>query len=373
MKDFGGKKKIRIGDIKKTVSCCGPQTGTGSCCPEQPKPKANFKKITADLDWKDHFEHFRCRVGSYRMKYTVEPGLYALGEPDKNSDVFVSANYKMSFNKLRGSLQGINAWILVLDTKGINVWCAAGKGTFGTDELVKRIFEARLFEVVSHKRIIAPQLGAPGIAAHAVQAQTGFRVYYGPVQATDIKDYIKAGYKATKEMRRVEFPVIERLVLTPMELNPALKYFPLYALAAFFIFGLRPEGLIFKDAFIISLPYLALGLATIASGAFITPLLLPFIPFRSFALKGWIIGFLSTALMLNLFFKGTAPILQVFSYILYPMLSSYIAAQFTGSSTFTNISGVKKELRLAIPVYIISAIASALILIVFKIGQWSAL
>ena len=69
------------------------------------------------------------------MRYRVDPGLYSLGNPDSSSPVFVSANYRLSFNALRGSLKNSNCWILVLDTKGINVWCAAGKGTFGTEEL----------------------------------------------------------------------------------------------------------------------------------------------------------------------------------------------------------------------------------------------
>ena len=77
------------------------------------------------------------------MDYRVEPGLYAVGSPTADSPVLVSANYKMSFDRLRSALPGVDAWILVLDTKGINVWCAAGKGTFGTDELVRRIEAAR--------------------------------------------------------------------------------------------------------------------------------------------------------------------------------------------------------------------------------------
>jgi acetyl-CoA decarbonylase/synthase complex subunit gamma len=85
------------------------------------------------------------------MDYSIEPGLYALGAPDRESPVLVSANYKMSFDELRSALPGRDLWILVLDTKGINVWCAAGKGTFGTEELVKRIASSGLSQVVAHR------------------------------------------------------------------------------------------------------------------------------------------------------------------------------------------------------------------------------
>ena len=52
------------------------------------------------------------------MKYTVDPGLYALGSPAADAPVCVTANYKMSFDHLRRALAGRDAWILVLDTKG---------------------------------------------------------------------------------------------------------------------------------------------------------------------------------------------------------------------------------------------------------------
>jgi CO dehydrogenase/acetyl-CoA synthase gamma subunit (corrinoid Fe-S protein) len=107
------------------------------------------------------------------MRYTVEPGIYAIGEPTAESPVFVSANYRLSFNRLRSGLAGRDGWILVLDTKGINVWCAAGKGTFGTEELVNRIETVGLGGIVAHRKLIVPQLGAPGISAHEVKQQSG--------------------------------------------------------------------------------------------------------------------------------------------------------------------------------------------------------
>ena len=94
------------------------------------------------------------------MNYRVEPGLYAVGQPDPQSPVLVSANYKLSFDRLRCRLAGLSVWILVIDTNGINVWCAAGKGTFGADEIVRCVESSRLSEVVAHRTLIVPQLGA---------------------------------------------------------------------------------------------------------------------------------------------------------------------------------------------------------------------
>ena len=122
--------------------------------------------VSSSLTWKDEWGAFKVRWGIGRMNYAVDPGLYALGEPDSSSPVLVTANYKLSFDRLRQALPNRQAWILVLDTKGINVWCAAGKGTFGTGELVERIRASSLEQVVNHRDLILPQLAAPGVAAH---------------------------------------------------------------------------------------------------------------------------------------------------------------------------------------------------------------
>jgi hypothetical protein len=323
----------------------------------------------------DKWEHLKCRVSSFRNNYTVIPGLYAIGNPDADSDVIVTANYKYSFDIVRTALKGLNTWVLVLDTKGINVWCAAGKGTFGTEELVKQINITSLKQVINHKRVIVPQLGAVGVSGYKVSKATGFNVYFGPVRAEDIRSFIETGYKAGSDMRTIQFPIVERIILTPMEINPALKKFPLFALIVFLIFGLQPNGILFKDAFQVGLPFLVLGLVAILSGAFMTPVLLPLIPFRSFAVKGWILGMATTFVVIQTttILEDENTLLFVLAYIFFPMFSSYWALQFTGSTTYTSMAGVKKEMKIAIPVYIGSLAATAILAILYKLNQWGVL
>ena len=112
-------------------------------------PVGEVPRVGTDLSWTDHWGTFLARWGVGRMDYRVDPGLYAVGEADAVSAVFVTANYKMSFDSLRKELCGSSAWILVLDTDGINVWCAAGKGTFSTEELVQRVQTSGLTEIAS--------------------------------------------------------------------------------------------------------------------------------------------------------------------------------------------------------------------------------
>jgi hypothetical protein len=331
-------------------------------------------QVTPVWSRKDWWGAIQSRISAFRMHYSLEPGLYAIGEPSASSEVFVSANYKLSFDHLRRSLKGRNAWLLVLDTGGINVWCAAGKGTFGTNELVRRIREVRLDQVVQHRKIIVPQLGAPGLQAHLVKAETGFRVDFGPVYAKDLKAYVDAGHQATREMRTVRFSFLDRLILTPMELNPILKRYPYYLVGVLLFFGLQPRGVLFRPAWTAGYPFLVMGLVAVFAGAFLTPILLPYVPSPSFGWKGWIVGVVSLFVVLPFgFLPAQSKLLLLTSFLFFPVASSYFALNFTGSTTFTSMSGVERELKRALPFYIGTVVLSVVLLIVFKAREWGLL
>ncbi len=310
-------------------------------------------QVSSSWTQADYLGTFKARWGIGLMHYTVDPGLYALGRPDEKSPVLVTANYKMSFDRLRKALPGRNAWILVLDTKGINVWCAAGKGTFGTEELVARIGSSGLDRVVSHREVILPQLSAPGVAAHQVRKLSGFKGVFGPIQAEDLLAFMDNGMKATPEMRVKTFTTWERFVLIPVELVGALKA-ALVIIPILLILGglLGPSGfwpnLLNQGLFAVQ----AL-LTAIFAGAVLTPLLLPWLPGRAFSLKGLLPG-LGCAFLLILFHWHN-PItwpnaLELIAWLLLvPALATYLSMNFTGASTYTSLSGVRKEMRYAVP------------------------
>jgi acetyl-CoA decarbonylase/synthase complex subunit gamma len=290
------------------------------------------------------------------MNYTVEPGIYALGEPDERSPVLVTANYKMSFDNLREALPDRNIWILVLDTKGVNVWCAAGKGTFGTTELVRRIESSGLTQIVSHRALVLPQLSGPGVSAHEVKRLSGFKVIYGPIRAADLPNFLDAGLKASPEMRLKTFAIRERIVLIPVELTAALKA-GLITIAVLFLLSLLGRA---GQTWVMALSHgLLSGLAVltaILAGAVLTPLLLPWLPGRAFSVKGLSLGLLSDAILLVFRWGGwitMANRLEILAWLLLiPALSAYLAMNFTGASTYTSLSGVKREIRWALPLEI---------------------
>jgi hypothetical protein len=314
--------------------------------------RGSVAQVSTKLSSRDLIGTIMVRWSINRDNYKVLPGLYAVGNPDSTSDVFVTANYKLSFDHLRKNLDGLSGWILVLDTKGINVWCAAGKGTFGTKELIKQITETNLHRVVHHKRIIVPQLGATGVAAHEIKEATGFHVFYGPVKASDIKDFISARYKKTKEMRTITFGIGERAKLIPVDIMYG-GYYLLAAVVVFFILGMLLKGdLNSTDSVFYGLHSVVNLLAGYFSGIILTPLLLPFIPFRSFALKGFTTGLITFITLYLLNQTGTNIFEQISWFLLITGVSSFMAMNFTGSSTFTSLSGVQKEMKIALPIQI---------------------
>ncbi|MBN1130050.1 MAG: hypothetical protein JXA71_13750 [Chitinispirillaceae bacterium] len=359
------------------MSQCGtekePETPS-CCCSRNTAP--SIRNVSPAWTRADRQGAILCRLSNrFRMRYRVDPGLYAVGSPNASSPLFVSASYRLSFNLLRRALASIDGWVLVLDTKGINVWCAAGKGTFGTAELVGRIASTGLASIVSHRRLIVPQLGAVGVSAHEVRNASGFSVTYGPVRAQDIPAFIAAGNRATPAMRTIRFPLMDRAVLTPMELFPALRKFIWIVLGSFVVLGAHPQGILFVPAFTAALPVCLALFTALVAGTVITPLLLPVIPGRSFAIKGAQTG--AIALMPFLWFHdrlfGPGWPLPAAVILFGVVTSSYLALNFTGCTTFTGMSGVKKEMRAAIPLYIGAVAVSSCLVIFHKVLEWELL
>lgn len=321
--------------------------------------------VSTDLALKDYLGAMKVRWGIGRDNYKVDPGLYKVGKPNSKSDIFVSANYKLSFDTLRKNLASLNAWILVIDTKGVNVWCAAGKKTFGTENIIRSIKSTSLEQIVKHRKIIVPQLGAPGVAAHEVKEQSGFRVIYGPVRARDIKPFIEANYRATPAMRKVNFSIKERAKLIPVDFMYG-KYKLLIAVGLILLLsGIDATGFSFSKILETSLfPVLSI-LGSYVAGIVIAPLLLPYTPFHAFALKGAIWGVLST-LVIKQFFDIS--ILEFISMgFISVSIASFVTMNFTGSSTYTSLSGVKKEMKWSIPFQIAFVSIGIILFIISKL------
>lgn len=314
--------------------------------------------------WPDRLGTAGARLGVIRRRYRVAPGLYAVGSPGPDSPVLVTANYKLSFDSLRFSVSGIDAWLLVADTRGINVWCAAGKGTFSAGEVSDLVRRSRLAEVVSHRRLVLPQLAAPGVTAREVTRDCGFSVRFGPVRATDLPAWLERDGQGDEAMREVTFTLAERAVLIPVELYLLAR--PLLGLVvlALCLSGLGPG--VFSPAAAVQRGVLLLGATGlgILAGAVLVPLLLPWLPARQFWLKGVYTGLAVAALARPLVATGVSGVEQAALTLWAVAVSSYLAMNFTGSTPFTSLSGVEREMRRGLPVQLLAVGAAAVLWVV---------
>lgn len=328
-----------------------------------------FTKVGSEWSLRDWLGAIGVRLDVGRMDYRVTPGLYAVGQPDSATPVYVTSNYKLTFDHVRRALKGLDAWVLVLDTKGVNVWCAAGKGTFSTAELCRQIEATGLSGVVSHRRLILPQLGAVGVAAHEVARNTGFTVVYGPVRAEDIPAWLKAGRKKDSAMRTVSFGFGDRLLLAPVEIVNARVHALALLAVAFVLALIRGRG------FGVGFPAVFAGYAVELIGALMVsglavPLLLPWLPTRSFPLKGAVIGLVWIILMVLVaavqpaggFWTAYQGVFSVAGAgLVVGAIAAYVGLNFTGATVFTSQSGTVLETKIALP-FIGGAAAVGLIL-----------
>ncbi len=288
-----------------------------------------------------------------RNSYLVPPGLYAIGQPAALSPVLVTANYKLTYDRVRSNLKGRDIWLLVLETYGINVWCAAGKGTFGHHELIRRIKETDLKNLVSHRTLLLPILGAPGVAAHVVRQESGFNVRYAVIRATDLAEFLDNGMLTTPAMQELSFNLWERLVLTPVELVQSLRcVVPVVVLVTFAGWILNSTA----NAITVSLTILL----SLLCGTVLVPALLPWLPGRYFALQGAIAGLLCNGGYLLWQGDSLDGSGWLATLLLGTAVSSFFALNFTGSTPYTSRSGVHKEMKLAIPALLVTLLLAAL-------------
>lgn len=150
----------------------------------------------------------------------VRTGLYAVGQPNADSPVLVTGNFNLTVRRLVQAIDGkVNVWVLVADSAGINVWCAAGGGYFTAEKVIAAVKSSHLREVVSHHALILPQLCANGVDGWRIRKETGWGVHWGPAKARDIPAYLAGKRKKADAMRWVKFPLKDRLEMVTVTLG----------------------------------------------------------------------------------------------------------------------------------------------------------
>jgi len=146
----------------------------------------------------------------------AKTGYQRIGNPDEDSPVMLTGNFHLTILRLKKATRGLNYHLLVANSKGINVWCAATGGHLNNHSVISVIMTSGIADKVKHNKIILPQLAAPGVESKVIQKKTGWKVLWGPVDAKNIPDFVNLNFEKTSAMKKVEFRFIQRVEMAIM-------------------------------------------------------------------------------------------------------------------------------------------------------------
>jgi len=145
------------------------------------------------------------------MPFPHKLGVIKVGNPDRHSPVFLTCNFHLTVERVKRALQGLDCYLLVANSRGINIWCAAAGGHFTHHDVISILKTSDIEDLVDHRTVILPQLAATGVEAKLVREKAGWKVIWGPVYATEIPAFVRNEFKKTPDMRQVAFPWQDRL------------------------------------------------------------------------------------------------------------------------------------------------------------------
>jgi NAD-dependent dihydropyrimidine dehydrogenase PreA subunit len=150
------------------------------------------------------------------LPHRAPTGLVRIGDPGRDAPVVVTGNYTLTVRRIREALAGEDVWLLVANSKGINVWCAAGGGHLTHHDVISVVRTSGVDDLVSHRTLMLPQLGATGIERRKVTEATGWTATWGPARLEDLRDHVRRGGSVRKSERMMTFPLWERMEMAVM-------------------------------------------------------------------------------------------------------------------------------------------------------------
>jgi acetyl-CoA decarbonylase/synthase complex subunit gamma len=122
----------------------------------------------------------------------VDPKVYPIGEPTKDSMLFVTTNFSLTYFLVSGEIEnsGVAANLIVVDTEGMSVLTGWAAGKFSGEKVANAVKASGLPEQLDRKRIIIPGYVAQ-ISGEIEEGLPGWEVLVGPGEASDIGSFIK--------------------------------------------------------------------------------------------------------------------------------------------------------------------------------------
>ncbi|MCA9609998.1 MAG: 4Fe-4S dicluster domain-containing protein [Myxococcales bacterium] len=156
------------------------------------------------------------------LPHAAPTGLIAIGDPGPDAPVLLTGNYALTVRRLREALRGHDAWLLCANSRGINVWCAAGGGHLTHHDIISVLRTSGVADRVAHRDLVLPQLAATGVERRAITEVTGWTTRWGPARLEDLPAFLDRGRRVKKHERSMRFPLWERMEMAVMWLAPML-------------------------------------------------------------------------------------------------------------------------------------------------------
>jgi hypothetical protein len=331
-----------------------------------------FIRVTHDWTADERWSQVLGLLGRFGARTRVPPGLYALGTPSDDSPVIATASYRLTFDALRRDLAELSCWILVLDTRGLDVGSAAAAGRFGTDELAGGILSSRLAQIVRHRRIFLPLRAAEAVDVDGVARATGFHALIGPELARDFPRQLRSRDVPSVPAGRPGLAMSEVLAAAPAQIGRSLKGWTGFAFAGLVYAGLGPGGVNLQRALSGGWPLLLLGLAGVLCGSFFGPILYAAFPFVPLWVGGGCAGIAAAAILLQGAGLAAAmdPFLAAGFWLLLPGAGAFLAGRFVQAMPAEPARRAAASARLPVAIAVAVAALSAGALALSKVAQW---
>ena len=141
----------------------------------------------------------------------VVPGLRIICAPARESPVVVTGNFHLTVRRVESALERQNCYLLVVQSEGINVWCASAGGEMNTHAIITALKTSDIGSLVDHRELILPQLSAPGIDTKLLKKVSGWQGKWGPVYAGSLPEHLANGHTKTEKQCRVRFDLPFRM------------------------------------------------------------------------------------------------------------------------------------------------------------------
>ncbi len=330
---------------------------------EAPWPDDDDQPRALRFSWVDHLKLAIGWFDAFRRNYAVAPGLYYTGESyDRDAPLLVTSNYLMTVLLVARHARAFNARLLVIDTDGINVWCAAGKGRFANAEILRQLrrYDRELLAAPDSKwlPLVLPKLGLSGVDLRALQREK-IRAVIGPVYARELPTFLSRAPLKDRVDDRVRYGLWSRLFSMLPGMLQHLR-FSFLALAVLLAASVLVGS---------SVPFWGMvGLTAALAAAY--PILYPWLPGRRFGVKGLWLGALAAATLGVLAQAAQLDTAQLVMGGLFAMATAlFVGLAFTGNSAVSNYSRVRQEIARFLPINVLLFLGSLAAFVITEVQR----